>query len=264
MATVTVAALMTRVRQYADRVGDQFVTDTELQDMVCQYSKELYDKLVGKGRYNPATGQILLVAGQSFYNLDLKFYRLLAARVGPYGGGSVPPYAFGGGSPVCDIESLRDHDVAIYRSLTAQSVAPTCAQAFKYRLGGVDPVNPAFGFTRVEIFPQPRVSTTWILEYDFIPTAFLSNAETADPTTIVLDGIDGWDAYITWQCVRQILAKDESDTSFADGQLSIQTQRIEELADARDSGHAERIQPQQRIAGRHRRGGWPYGFGGGS
>jgi hypothetical protein len=77
MATTTLLQLRTRIRQRADLVGSDFVTDTELNDLINTAYKELYAHLVAKSLNRTETSYAVPITGAASYALPADFYSLI-------------------------------------------------------------------------------------------------------------------------------------------------------------------------------------------
>lgn len=76
-ADVTLATLRTRIRQRTDNEHSQFVTDSELTDLVNTEYQELYAKLVTHGLQRVESTQTITANGATAYTLSSDFYSLI-------------------------------------------------------------------------------------------------------------------------------------------------------------------------------------------
>jgi hypothetical protein len=77
MATTTLLQLRTRVRQRADVVGSDFVTDAEINDLISTAYKELYALLVSKSLNRAETAVGITITGAASYALPTDFFALI-------------------------------------------------------------------------------------------------------------------------------------------------------------------------------------------
>lgn len=197
---VTLASLRLQVRQKADMVNSQFVTDSELTGYVNSAYYELYDLLVQKfgNDYYVATSYLFTADGTAdSYALPLDFYKVLGLEIQDDGTHWSPVRKYSQG----DRYGVGYDAVPRYRlrgSFIAFSVAPKSGKA--YRLWYVPRLSPLIG------------------------------------DSDLVDGVSGWEEYIVTDAAIACLAKEESDTSQLERERQGLTQRIEAAAENRDTG----------------------------
>ena len=207
--TMTLLELRTAVRQRADRVGSQFVTDSELNSYINQSYFELYDLLVEKygDNYYVATPYVITTDGTSLqYNLPSDFYKLLG----------------------CDLALSNTLDsfvtVRPFNFADRNKYAVPNFQSFygvtnlRYRINGdklwLTPI--ASGGQQIRLWYVPKMTT-------------LAN------DTDTVEGVSGWTEYIIVDACIKVLAKEESDVSVFVNQKAALMQRIISAAEERDA-----------------------------
>ncbi len=149
--------------------------------------------------------------------------------------------------------SLYDLLVSAYQnyyvSNTTLSLVPGTSSyslpADFYKLISLDMLS---GSNFITMFPYnelERNSTTSTAAS--IPTATVRMRYVPAPTVYTtidqtIDGVAGWEDFAIWDTVAMMLAKEESDPSFAIGQREMMRAEIQGLAPDRDAGQPERVQ----------------------
>lgn len=189
-----------------------FVGTTELDSMLDAAARELYDRLVkaiGHERYS-LTGSITTVRGQTTYDLPDDFYQLLSVRAN-YSGlwQELDPYA------PSQIAELRN----------GASYGSGCPPL--YRLTGIygSNINPTF---KDQIRLEPAPSAVFTVELDYIPTFIVMTSGTE------YSGVNGWEDYIVFSVVADVLAKEESENGYWVAKKNEVGARIDALASRRD------------------------------
>lgn len=177
--TVTLASLQTQVRQRADMVGSEFITNVgELDEYVNQSVAELYDLLV---------------------QADEDYYTTSASRTATNGVASVPT----------DFYKLRSVDVVAETGLPIQ-LDPVPwgerelyqASPFGYLAG--TPRGYVLRSSSIELLPHPSGSYTFTLWYVPAPPRLDAGG------TITFDGNAGWEEYVVVDAAYKCLFKEES------------------------------------------------------
>jgi len=253
MTSVSRSFLADRIRERSGMelgpypVTGRFVEQDELKLMIDEGARGLYDLLVthrGKPYFSKDLS-IPTVVGQPNYVLPQDFYQLTALR------GIFQSTAF----DIWDYNSSEETTL-IQLSITGGYV-PVMS---RYTLRGVQSVPgpvSAPGERVISILPIPNQVFT--LSMSYIPSCVR-----ADDTTdeVYYDGVSGWEEWIIWDCVAKMLAKQETDPSFAMASKAAVEVRIRALAGSLDSLHPERArdwQSERRALARHRtyRRRWP-------
>lgn len=224
--TMTLAQLMTAVRQRADMVPNSytpaltgngfFVTEPELISYVNQSYFELYDLLIscfGANYYVKAPPPTFATDGTNDqYALPADFYKLLGVDLqianSTQSRVTIQPFEF--------IDRNR-YAVPNFQSFYGVT-------NLRYRLNGDNlwftPV-PSAG-QQIQLWYVPRMTTLAAL-------------------TDTADGISGWTEYIITDAAIKCLQKEESDTSILQGQKAALIQRIMAMADSRDIGSPHKV-----------------------
>jgi hypothetical protein len=213
--TLTLAELITAVRQRADFVNSNFITDAEFTSYINQSYFELYDLLVQcyGGNYFVAPPFFFQTDGiNDFFPLPDDFYKLLGLdlsltnRITNDSWVTIQPFNF---------KERNRYAVPNFQSFYGVT-------NLRYRIQNSEP-------TTLWLTPIPSNNQT--LRVWYIP----------ELTTLVLpsdtlDQIGGWGEYIIVDSCIKALAKEESDTSVFERQKADLKIRIEAAADNRDAG----------------------------
>ena len=228
--TVTLANLRTAVRQRADMVGSQFVTDSELNDYINRSYAELYDLLIQKygDNYFVAAPFSFSTDGSSIqYALPSDFYKLLGVDLALSNTDdsfvTVHQFEFG---------DRNRYSVPNFQSFYGVT-------NLRYRLNG----------NNLWLTPKPAANQTIRIWY--IPRIIYLSA---DGDT--MDGISGWEEYVIIDAAIKCLQKEESDISILAGQKVAIIQRIEAAAENRNTA-----QPSKVVDVMYNSFGWPSGNG---
>jgi len=208
--TVTLQSLRTQVRQRADQVNSQFITDAELNNYINESYAELYDLLVQKysDNYYVAPPLLFQTNGQDLtYDLPEDMYKMLGL------------------------------DLAL--SNTLDSFVTLNKFQFRDRNKYAVPNFQSFyGVTNMLYCPLgnqilfnvvPSAGQTLRLWYIPKITYLVSDNDT-------LDGISGWQEYIIVDAAIKCMQKEESDCSVLLLQKQGLITRIEAAAENRDAG----------------------------
>jgi hypothetical protein len=209
MAVVTVQNVIDRIRQRADLVNSQFVTDSELINVINAYKKELDDLLVGAYGEDYFAQSVTFSLAANTENTSLSaltsgtFYKLMGVE------------ALTGGRWV---------DVPSY----------TFAERNRYVNNGVQPVwsNQSSLRHRVtggNLSIRPTQNTAVTLGIYWTPQQ--SNLSL---TTDTFDDVNGWSEFVVLKGAIYCKDKEESDTSELERDLSRMTARIEGMKSNRD------------------------------
>ena len=203
---VTLAELTERTRQMSDMENSQFVTDGEIKDYLNHAIAEWYDLCIGAYGEDwavyPYAHEISVTAGTSVYALPGAFYKLrgIDRKVGS--------------DDWEEIQKARSTD----RNLNALYDRDG-SENFGYRI---------FGGTTIVLIPTPQTSTTIRIWYIPAPSKLVN-------TTDEFDGVAGWEEYVVCDAAAKCLMKEESDPSFVLMRKEAMRQRIETMADERDT-----------------------------
>lgn len=204
--TATLTVLIADTRKAADMEGSTFVSDSEITRYLNQSATELYDLLVEKSAdYYVTSGTVSVVAGTSTYALPASFYKLLSAEV-PLGG---------------EMSYIMQPFAWAHRHLYGEAGWGCGPVAYQLRGGNITFV------------PEPDAAYTVTVWY--IP-AFTDLSAGSD----TLDGVNGWEEYVTLDAAIKCLRKEESDVSLLMAQKEMLRERIIRNAH-RDQGEPHRI-----------------------
>lgn len=212
----TLAAVRLAVRQRADMVHSQFVTDDELNGYIRASHFELYDLLVQKygDDYHVAVPHAFVTDGAADrYALPDDFYKLLGVDLLAHG----------------DYVSLRPFAFAD-RNRRPGLRQPGTRDGLRYRLSG----------TQLWLSPLPTAGQT--LRVWYVPRLTPLAADDA-----VLDGVSGWEEYVVVDAAIKCLQKEESDVSVLLAQKAALVRRIESAAENRDAGAPATVVDSQRL-----------------
>jgi len=216
MSTVmSLSQLRTAVRQRADMVHSNFVTDTELNSYINQSSFELYDLLIQKygNDYFVAPAYNFTTNGVSdSYTLPANFYKLLGVDLA--------------------LSNSTDSYVTIkpFNFAERNRYAAPNFQSFygitnlRYRIRGN------------KIWFTPIAEANQKLRIWYVP-----RMPTLDSDDDSADGISGWNEYVIIDAAIKCMQKEESDVSVLMAQKMAITQRIEDAAENRDAGFPKTV-----------------------
>lgn len=187
-----------------------FVSDSEVNRLIDVHTAKLYDKLLkARGQeYYADEDTISVVAGTSRYSLPDDFYELLSLTL-EWGAGNHE-----------DLEPYEFLERSGYRNLLTWARG----SAKGYRVRG----------TEVEFLPVPQSPVTCRIQYVPAFTDFANDGAT-------FDGVNGWERWIVLSVAIDL--RTIRKLPFGDLQqlLSVEDDRIEELAAQRDAMHPARV-----------------------
>ena len=210
---VTTGYLMTACREHAGMENSTFITDAELVRLINASVRRFFTLLVsarGQG-YFQATTSFSLQNGISIYPLEVDFFQLLTV------------------SAVIGSETVTMHP---YMEEERNAYLQT-----PYVWGPGVPMYYRLQGGNISFIPTPTGAASIILKYIPVPAPL-----SASMPNQTIDGIAGWDDFVVWDVVSAMLAKEESDNSFAISQREMIRADIMGLAAERDAGQPERVQ----------------------
>ena len=230
--------LRLRSQQAADRVGNDFVTQSEWNAMLRLSCYELYDLLLASydDLYSNASVTISTNGSLSGYPLPDGCSNYLG---GVYGGTS--------GTPAPALYKLAGVDLSVNQSpvnparITVKKYDFIERNDFVYpnsnsSIYGVSNMRYRMMGPNISFVPNPSSGQSVILWYAPKLTGLLADT---DITTI---GFSGWLRYVIVRASKYALDKEEgSDTSKQDAELLFLKTRIEQMAQNRDIGQADTI-----------------------
>lgn len=204
----TLGDMRSDVRLRADLVGNQFVTDSELNEYINQSLAELYDRLVGsRGQEYYAAEQVITTTGVEAYALPATHYETLYVELE-------------NGGTRFRLGSYSMHERAALIGSSASN--PGIPVAFRILAGNIT------------FLPAPTAGYT--IRHWFVPACprLVSDSDS-------FDGVDGWEEYAIWRAVAYVQQKEQLDPSFALSFVSSLGQRIDRLAPFRATQNTERV-----------------------
>jgi hypothetical protein len=204
--TYTRAELRTKVRERADLVGNNFVTDTELNGYIDASYADLYDILIESGlNYFRITGTVNSVAGTASYALPSDFY----------------------GTVALDYQVNTNQYVKVPEIEFADrlSFPTTGTRGLGYEIVG----------SNLILYPAPS-ATGQVYKHLYIPSpAKLA----ADGDTV--DGVSGWEEYIVVDCAIKCKEKEEADASQLERERARLLERITAASQNRQWANTRRV-----------------------
>lgn len=217
--TMTLSDLIAAVRQRADMVNSQFVTDTEVTSYINQSYFELYDLIVTRygDNYYVASPFRFATDGQNqFYDLPTDFYKLLGVDL--------------------QLANQLDSYVTIRPFLFSDRnrYAVPNFQSFY----GVTNLRYRLNANQLWLTPIPTAGQT--IQVWYVPRM----TQLVSPSDVV-DGISGWTEYIIIDGAIKCLQKEESDCSELNAQKQAIILRIEANAENRDAANPPQVADTQ-------------------
>lgn len=244
-AYVTMASLVTRVRQAADLEGsDGPITDDEIKAQLGLSIRRLYERLLqARGQeYYRKTAELNVTAGKALYELPADFFQLLAVLACDSAVMASPSATFaesdsGNEGTWCRLVPFAMPELGPLLGSTKRAQWLQGDLRFpRYRLRGTQlPVGELpsgwIGET-LELRPSPTYS--WTLRIEYLPTAIVGTGD-----TVQVNGIHGWEEVCVLEVAAYCLAKQEQDPRYLLTRVAQEYQRIDGLARARDAGSPE-------------------------
>ena len=240
---MSLSELRLRAQQTADRVGSDFVVDSEWNAFIRIAMYELYDLLIGSYEDYFATQQVYILTNGStqYYNLPNGYDNYLGGNyTGVSGAPSQAFYKMAGVDLAVNTSTVNpawvtlkkfnfiDRNKYVYPNSTS-TIYGVYNQA--YRIMG----------DQIDFIPVPAGSQTLRLWYVPKLPALLQDT---DLTTL---GYSGWIRYPIVRAAKYALDKEEgSDTSKLDAEILFLKQRIEQMAQNRDTGIPDTISDTRR------------------
>ncbi len=240
---MSLSELRLRAQQTADRVGSDFVVTSEWNAFIRVAMYELYDLLIGSYEDYFATQQVFILTNGStqYYNLPNGYDNYL--------GGNYTGIA---GAPAQAFYKMAGVDLAVNTSTVNPAWVTLKKFNFIDRNKYVYPnststiygvYNQAYRImgNQIDFIPVPAGSQTVRLWYVPKLPALLQDT---DLTTL---GYSGWIRYPIVRAAKYALDKEEgSDTSKLDAEILFLKQRIEQMAQNRDTGIPDTISETRR------------------
>jgi hypothetical protein len=227
-----------RARQTADRVGSQFVTDSELNFMIRQSEYELYDILMTSYEDWFATSYFTIQTDGQTANYPVP------NGVTNYLGGN---YTGTSGTPAAAFYKLAGMDLNVNTSILTPSRVTLLRFNFIERNRYVYPnsTSTIYGVynmryrlmgNQINIIPTPAGNQTLIAWYSPRLPRLLAD------TDLTTTGVSGWQRYVIVRSAKYMLDKEEgTDTAKLDAEILYLKTRIEQAAQNRDAGVPDTI-----------------------
>lgn len=213
----TLAQLRADAQSEADMIGSSFVSDSEWLAWINGAAKELYGILVqkyGDDYFVQLPPYEFTTDGVSdHYALPADFFKLLGVDLvfssSPGDCATLKPY------------NLADRNINAVQNVLGQYGQKT---NLRYRVMG----------NRIAFSPRASAGQTIRLLYIPRVTELVLDTD-------VLDGVCGWEDYVTTDAAIKALAKEESDTTVKERERAGMLSRIESEAANRDAGHPQTV-----------------------
>ena len=203
------------VRLRADLVGNQFVSDSELNEYINQSLAELYDRLVNAHGQEFYVKQdvVTTVQNQETYTLPADHYETVYVELDD-------------GSTRFRLPSYSMHERA--RIIGTNVNNPGRPIAFRLQQGSLS------------LLPPPTGGFT--IRHWYVPACVRLTSDSDS-----FDGVDGWEEYAIWRAVAYAQQKEQLDASFALGMVAQMAQRIDRIAPFRAANNTERVVDVYRV-----------------
>ena len=204
----TLGQMRSDVRLRADLVGNQFVSDSEINEYINQSLAELYDRLVGaRGQEYYAKEQVITTTGVEGYALPADHYTTLYVELED-------------GGTRFRLGSYSFHQRAALIGSSA-----------------TNPGRPvAFRIIESNLTLLPAPTAGYTVRHWYAPACprLVLDADS-------FDGVDGWEEYAIWRAVVYVRQKEDLDVTVAAGIMGQLRARIEGLAPFRAQQNTERV-----------------------
>lgn len=212
MLNVTLLQLKTQSRQLADMENSTFISDSELTSYINSSAAELYDLLVGVYEdYKITSATISVTPNTDTYTLPTDFYKLRGVDLvldSPGNAVTLKPFNF----------SERN----------AYMFTPT------WNVVGLSYLRYHMLGNALKFVPVPNTNQTIKLWYVPAITPLSADGD-------LLDGVNGFQEYITVDAAIKMRVKEETDTTDLTFAKQALKARIEAMAAARDAGSPEKV-----------------------
>jgi len=223
MNNVTLAQLKKDIRFQSDEENSEFIADDDLVRIINLSAAELWDKLVSAydEDYYQKTASISVVANKDAYALPADFFKLVGVDV------NLNP----SGTEKYSLQKYNWNDRNRHHTSISSVVN---GGIFAYRLIS----------NNIKLIPMPTSAKT--IQLSYIPT---SKKLTLDIDFI--DGINGWEEYIIYDCSIRIMTKSESDPGPLMVKLREINERIDSMKHNRDADSTETVSYSSGISQGH-------------
>ena len=212
MAGSRLDTLRTRARRKADAVGNNFFSDSEVDDYVNVGLGELHDLLVSKYEdYFVSSASFALTSGTATYSFSsislTNFYKILG------------------------VDITQGNDTFRLKRFQFSERNKYASASYVYSNRGHAVYQYAIQGSNIVFIPEPKTTDT--IKIWYVP----SFAALASDSSKVEDGIvSNWEEYAVIVAAIKMLQKEESSVASLERDLERITSRIEEAARNRDAG----------------------------
>jgi hypothetical protein len=215
---VSLTTLRTLVLQRANMENSTFITTglaSELDGHINAGLRELYEEVLSSygEEYYVSSATFTTSAGVDTYAIDATLLKLLGVDA-----------VFNGTTISLQPFMFRERNKYKSDVTYANAVRPLA-----YRLQGQN----------IKFIPIPSGSVSVTVWFIPAPTTLVNGGDT-------FDGQAGWEEFIIWSAVASLLAKEESDTTYAIAMKEAARMRVRQQAPNRDVGAPERVTDVQR------------------
>lgn len=211
MAAITLTTLRARVREKADMPVAGFIADsaTSLDAFINEGVELLHDKLVEAygADYVEKSSTFTYTSGD--ISLPSDFYKLLGVDLNYQGG-------------VLTLSPYNRRERNTYKNAGTFGLG----NIPRYKLSSVGGIS---GTGALRLLPPPASGATGTIWYSPVATPLVNAGDTVNFPA-------GWEKYVVIYAAMQCLAKEESDTSFLQGQLGMMDARFQSIMENRDVG----------------------------
>ncbi len=234
--TVSVADLITMVRERANMEVTQFVTDAEILRYLNRSWKKLYNSIVNQfQRHFVATPYTFpTVQGTEMYTLPTDFLKMLGVE---------QQLTAQNGGQWMTLQPRNFAERNIYSTSWLRVTTPGALNS--YIIIG----------NELKIDPTPTAAMTIRLWYNPVAKTLVTSGSPATGEANSIDAINGFDDYVVIDSAIKCLQKEESDTSALVLERQDAYQVIQESLAPRDAGMSDRVADVSDVNGEM----FPYG-----
>ena len=206
--TQTLAQIRTRCDERADMEDSDFISPSEQLSYINASYAELYDLLVSRFEDYYTTSSTFTISSGNTQSLPTDFYKMRGLDYKQDANNWL---------------TVRKFNFANRNQLNNRRVRVS-DRLVEYRILG----------NTLTIEPEDNATGDYKLWYTPIYTPLSAESDT-------VDGVNGWEEYIVIDVAIKMLAKEESSVTHLEREKAAMLQRIEEMAQNRDSGAPESI-----------------------
>lgn len=212
MAAFTLTTLRARVREKADMPVAGFIADTStsLDAYINEGIELLHDKLIEAYGADYVEKSTTYTYNSGDISLPQDFYKLLGVDLNASGA-------------VITLEPYNRRERNTFKNAGTFGFYGTIP---RYKLSSVGGVA---GTGALRLLPPPASGATGTIWYSPVATTLVNASDTVNFPA-------GWEKYVVIYAAMQCLAKEESDTSFLQGQLAMLDEKFKSIVENRDVG----------------------------